>query len=94
MHGNNINDCFCRSKTSQPIWLNNMNSYLSDQCITNNNVCPSTAVNNCTHSEEVIVECSKSINYYYQNFFSLAYSTSYSKPINTESTCGKRIRGE
>ena len=52
---------FGRSKMSQTVWLNNMNSYLSDQCITYNNICPSTAVSNCTHSEEVVVECSKLI---------------------------------
>ena len=86
--------CFCRSKFSQPVWLNNMNSYLSDQCVTYNNICPSTAVSNCAYSEKVIVECSKSIIFYCQNFFLLAYITSYSKPLNTESTCGKRIRGE
>ena len=49
----------CRSKLSQPIWLTNMNSYSSDQCITSNNICPSTAVNNCNLSEIVNVECSK-----------------------------------
>ena len=48
-----------RSKLSQPIWLSNMNSDSSDQCITSNNICPSTAIANCTHSEIVYVECSK-----------------------------------
>ena len=51
------------SSSSQPIWLTNMNSYSSDKCITYSNTCPLTSVTNCTHFEDVTVECSKLLLY-------------------------------
>ena len=51
--------CPLRPGTTESIWLTNMNSYLSDKCITSRNSCPSTVVSSCTHFEDVTVECSK-----------------------------------
>ena len=51
--------CSLRPGSTKSIWLTNMNSYLSDKCITSRNSCPYTAVSSCTHSEDVTVECSK-----------------------------------
>ena len=36
-----------------------MNSYSSDNCINTRDACPSRNVSNCTHFEDISMECSK-----------------------------------
>ena len=45
--------------SSQPIWGTNMFSSSSDMCYNEQNSCPSTSVSNCSHSEDVTIECGK-----------------------------------
>ena len=43
----------------QPIWSRYMSSLSSDTCYGTRNSCPLTSVTNCSHTEDVIIKCSK-----------------------------------
>ena len=44
-----------------PIWSTNMYSTSSQYCYGSSNSCPATWISSCVHSEDVTVECSKSL---------------------------------
>ena len=49
-----------RSGTStQPIWSTYMYSTSSHRCYGTGNICPSSTVTSCIHSEDITVQCSK-----------------------------------
>ena len=41
-----------------PIWMSNIHTQSTDQCISSRNPCQSSTVSKCNHSKDIAIECS------------------------------------
>ena len=49
---------FSTGNASQPIWLDNVQCFSSStSCLADCETCPSSEYHDCTHSEDITVEC-------------------------------------
>ena len=66
---------FRPGESSQPIWLDDITCHKSDLCLDSCQSCPSQEYHDCSHSEDVTLECSMlGINGIFDDIFQVTIS--------------------
>ena len=51
--------CHFRPHYGAAIWMTNVYTKSTDQCISTRNACPTSQVTSCSHTEDITIECSQ-----------------------------------
>ena len=75
-----------------PIWMSNIHTQSTDQCISTRNPCQFSTVSKCNHNKDITIECSM-FPYNFISYYSLLAYYNDIKPSTTDMhTClGKTI---